>query len=85
MVDIRQALVAGEYPVPEPVAHTIDRMAQALRFFRYPDKGCALFNGTQEGDKVLMDAVLAQSNARGKVLGRLPHTGYERVTLGAAF
>ncbi|MCB9990495.1 MAG: heparinase II/III family protein [Rhodospirillales bacterium] len=81
-IDVRQALIAGEYPVPERMAHTIDRMAQALRFFRYADRHFALFHGTQEGDLTLIDAVLNRSNARGKVLPGLPQSGFERMTLG---
>jgi uncharacterized heparinase superfamily protein len=81
-IDIRNALRAGQYPVPEQVEHTIDRMAQALRFFRGSDKKLALFNGAQEGDDYMLDCIMLQSNARGRALGSLPHLGYERMTLG---
>lgn len=81
-VDIRAALLAAGYPAPEQVTHTIDRMAQALRFFRYADKGFAVFNGAQEGDAVLADAVLSRANAGGKILSELPYAGYHRLTVG---
>jgi uncharacterized heparinase superfamily protein len=81
-VDIRTALAGSDYPPPEKIQHTIDRMAQAVRFFRYADKTLALFNGAQEGDLSYTDAVLAASNARGKILGSLPESGYERAVLG---
>ncbi len=81
-VDVRIALRAGEYPVPEQIEHTIDRMAQAMRFFRHADKKLSTFHGTQELDSAYADAILAQANARGKVLRNLPHSDYERVTLG---
>ncbi len=81
-IDIRSALLAGEYPVPAQLEHTIDRMAQALRFFRYADRRFALFHGAQEGNTLLTDAVLTRSNARGKVLPGLPQSGFERITLG---
>ncbi len=81
-IDMRNALRAGQYPVPEQVEHTIDRMAQALRFFRGSDKKLALFNGCQEGDDYMLDCIMLQSNARGRALKHLPHTGYERLTLG---
>ncbi|MBU0800243.1 MAG: heparinase II/III family protein [Alphaproteobacteria bacterium] len=80
--DIRAALRTAGYPVPPPVEHTIDRMAQALRFFRYADKGLALFHGTQEGDCGMLDCVLLKANAKGRVLRGLPQSGYERVTMG---
>lgn len=82
LMDIRTGLASADYPVPEQVEHTIDRMAQALRFFRYPDKGFALFNGTQESDEVMVDAVLTRTNAHGRILRHLPQSGYERVTMG---
>lgn len=81
-IDIRNGLKAGQYPVPEQVEHTIDRMAQALRFFRGTDKKLILFNGAQEGDDYLLDCIMLQSNARGRTLRSLPNTGYERMTLG---
>ncbi len=81
-VDVRLALRAGDYPVPEQIEHTIDRMAQAMRFFRHADKKLTTFHGTQELDGAYADAILAQANARGKVLRNLPHSDYERVTLG---
>lgn len=81
-IDIRTALLAGEYPVPTKLAHSIDRMAQALRFFRYTDKGMAVFHGTQEGDTTFTEAVLTKSNARGRILRSLPQSGFERLTLG---
>lgn len=81
-IDVRNALRAGRYPVPEAIEHTIDRMAQALRFFRGNDKRLALFNGAVEGDDYLLDTVMLQSNARGRPLRHLPQSGYERLALG---
>lgn len=81
-VDVRIALRAGDYPVPEQIEHTIDRMAQAMRFFRHADKKMTTFHGTQEQDSAYADAILGQANARGKILRNLPHSDYERVTLG---
>jgi len=81
-IDIRASLIAAGYPAPEQITHSIDRMGQAVRFFRYADKGFAIFNGTQEGNDYLIDTVLFKANAGGRVLRNLPHTGYERVTMG---
>ena len=82
LLDIRIGLKSGGYPVPEEVQHAIDKMAPALRFFRYNDKGLALFNGAQKGHIEAIDAALLQSNARGKALQSLPHSGYERMQVG---
>lgn len=82
-IDVRAVLKAAGYPVPEQVEHTIDRMAQAARFFRYADRGFSVFNGAQEeNDVALTDAVLTRANARGRILSNLPNTGYERMAAG---
>lgn len=81
-VDIRSALLAGQYPVPGFVQHAIDRMAQALRFLRYSDRHFAMFNGAQEGDPALMEMVLMLANAQGRVVKSLPSSGYERLSVG---
>jgi uncharacterized heparinase superfamily protein len=82
IVDIKSFLILAGYTVPEDIEHVIDRMTQALRFFRYPDKKMAIFNGSQEEDITLIDSVLSRANIRGRVLTRLPEGGYERVTVG---
>ncbi len=82
LLDIRCALLAVNYPLPEKVQHAIDRICPALRFFRYPDKHLAVFNGTCEGNRELMDMLMVHANARGKALRSLPETGYERVSTG---
>jgi uncharacterized heparinase superfamily protein len=81
-IDIRNSLLSRGYDIPAEIEHFIDRMAQALRFFKYPDKGLAVFNGAQQSNVQLVDAVLARSNARGRVLKNLPQSGYERMTVG---
>lgn len=84
-VDVRSALRAGGYPLPESIQHAIDRMGPAVRFFRYHDKGFAVFNGGQEGDIGFIDRVLAQTGAKGKTPSSLPCAGYERIQLGRGF
>lgn len=81
-IDIRSALQAAQYPVPEFVQHAIDRMAQALRFLRMTDRHFVLFNGTQEGDPALQEMIQLVANAPGRVLKSMPDTGYERVSIG---
>lgn len=81
-LDIRCALAAGGYPLPEFIQHAIDRMGPAVRFFRYADKGLGLFHGAQEGDTALIDTILTQANTRGKGLQSLPEGGFEKINLG---
>ena len=86
LIDVKTALTSAGHPLPEKIQHAIDRMGPALRFFRYADKGFALFNGAQEqpagGGESLVDCVLGQANVRGKGLQSLPCAGYERLSQG---
>lgn len=82
MVDIRSALHAGAYPVPDGLNETIDMMSSALRLFRYRDRKLGVFHGTQEGDVDYIDSVLAQAGTQVKSSTSLEETGFERVELG---
>lgn len=82
ILDIKSALMAGDYPVPEWMQSVIERMSAAARFFRYADRKLALFNGTQEGSQEEIDTILAQAGLRGKPLQSLPDSGFERMALG---
>lgn len=80
--DIRMALNAAAKPVPDTLQHGIENLGAALRFFRYGDGGLAVFHGSQEGPRELLEAVLAQANLRGKGLHTLPSAGFEKITHG---
>ncbi len=82
MVDIRSALTAGAYPVPDELSSTIDDMSSALRLFRYRDRKLAVFHGTQEGDIETIDSILAQAGTHTKAKTSLPDMGFERIELG---
>lgn len=81
-VDIRLALLVGNYPIPPFIQHGLDRMVPALRFFRMADKKLSLFQGAQHGEEELIDNVLSQANIRAKTLKSLPQTGFERANIG---
>lgn len=82
LIDIRAVLRAGVQEVPDKLQYAIDKMTPALRFFRYSDNGLALFNGGREGQLSLIETALQLADARGKPLRSMPHTGFERVTVG---
>lgn len=84
-LDVRSALSAGAYPLPEKIQHAIDRMGPALRFFRYNDRHFGVFNGAQEGDAALIDVVLGQTGTKSRILESLPCAGYERISMGRTF
>lgn len=81
-LDVRNALMAGAYPLPDKIQHAIDRMGPALRFFVYGDKYLGVFNSGRKGDADLIDSVLAQAAVRGKAVSSLPDMGFERITQG---
>jgi uncharacterized heparinase superfamily protein len=82
LIDMRALYKMARIPIPELLQHAIDRMAPALRFFRHGDGGLALFNGSQEGEALLLDTILTQADARGKPLKRAPQAGFDRIVLG---
>jgi uncharacterized heparinase superfamily protein len=82
LVDLRTALTAARVEMPEELQHAIDRLAPAVKFFRHGDGGLCQFNGGQEGNANICEATLMHSGARGKAMRSLPHTGYEKITLG---
>ncbi|MEM6780598.1 MAG: heparinase II/III family protein [Pseudomonadota bacterium] len=84
LIDLRTALQAGGYPGQEKIQHALDRAVPALRFFRHGDRKFALFNGCQEGDEDIMKAILLQARSKARTLSSLPHTGYERISMGRA-
>ncbi|MEM1399463.1 MAG: heparinase II/III family protein, partial [Pseudomonadota bacterium] len=68
----------------ERLQKIIDRMGPALRFYRHGDGRLASFNGGHEGDPVLIDAVLAQADTRGRPIRRAEDAGFERAVCGRA-
>ena len=82
LIDIRAVLRAGAQEVPERLQHAIDRMTPALRFFRHADGGLALFNGGREGPPPLIESALTLSEARGRPLKSMTHSGFERIISG---
>ena len=82
LVDLRTALTSAKVEMPEELQHAIDRIAPAVKFFRHGDGALAQFNGGQEGNANICEATLMHSGARGKAMRTMPHSGYEKITLG---
>lgn len=82
-LEARCALTTNARAVPAFLDEAVARMGPALRFFRYTDKGLAMFHGAQEGCPAFLDALCAQAGSGGgRVPGSLPLTGYERLAQG---
>lgn len=82
LVDLRAALVATEYAVPESLPQAIARMAAMLRFYRHGDGRLALFNGSNEEPDPLIEATLTRSGSRGRAPTTAPDSGFQRLTAG---
>jgi uncharacterized heparinase superfamily protein len=82
LVDIHNILEMAGIQVPPSIGTGLVALVPALKFFRHGDGGLALFNGAVEETPLMIDAVLTQAVARGRVLRRLPETGYERLLGG---
>lgn len=82
LIDVRAAMAAAKYPLPESIQHAIDRAGPALRFFRQSDKHLSCMNGAREDKESLIESILSQANVRGRSLKALPSAGYERLALG---
>jgi uncharacterized heparinase superfamily protein len=82
LIDIRAGLRQAGYPGIEKIQHGLDRAVPALRFFRHGDGAFALFNNCQTNDADALKNTVMQSNSRARTLNSLPHSGYERVSMG---
>lgn len=92
LVDLRTALnmagpeIAGNKDAVAAsmtlLRETIDRLTPGLRVLRHGDGRLALFNGSQEDDAALIDAVLSQTGSGAKPLKSASRLGYQRVLAG---
>jgi uncharacterized heparinase superfamily protein len=84
LIDIRAALRQAGYPAIEKIQHGLDRAVPALRFFRHGDGAFALFNNCQTSDADTLKNTVMQAGSRARTLNSLPHSGYERISMGRA-
>lgn len=82
LIDIRAALRCAGLAIPESVTQSIHAMANVLRFYMHGDNKLVQMNGSTEGDSALIEMILQQAHATAKPPSSLPHTGYERMSLG---
>jgi uncharacterized heparinase superfamily protein len=84
LLDVRAALGSAERRAPAELIAAVDRMAPMLRFFRHGDGGLALFNGSWEGERSLMDLVLARSGSSEAAPAMALASGFQRLTAGTS-
>ncbi len=82
LVDIHNVLEMAGIAAPPSIGTSVTALVPGLKLFRHGDGGLALFHGATEEVPLLIDAVLTQAVTRGRVVRRLPETGYERMQAG---
>lgn len=80
-VDCRDMLAIGQHSTPPEIEAVVGRMSLMLRFYRHGDGRLAVFNGSREGDGVLLDTVLERKSAASLPLSA-PESGFERISAG---
>jgi uncharacterized heparinase superfamily protein len=84
LVDLRDMALDADQAVPSELASTISRMAAMTRFLRQGDGALPLFNGADERNAAVIDAVLLRSGVKGKAADSAPQTGFQRLAAGRA-
>ncbi len=84
LIDIRSAIRQAGYPPIDKIQHALDRAVPALRFFRHGDGCFSLFNNAQENKDEAIKNTAMHAGSRVRALNSLPHSGYERVSMGRA-
>ena len=81
LVTIREAIVSKQLKPPQFFDALIKKAAHALKFFRTPAGNLAVFNGSRQETKFLIDKILNQADgkARGRGPMSLAKTGYEKL------
>ena len=81
LVTIREAIVSKQLKPPHFLDALIKKAAHALKFFRTPAGNLAVFNGSRQENKFLIDKILNQADgkARGRGPMSLAKTGYEKL------
>lgn len=84
LIDVRAALLSAERRPTAEIVAAIDRLAPMLRFFRHGDGGLSLFNGAWEGDRAVIDLVLARSGSGEAAPAMALASGFQRLAAGTS-
>ena len=81
LVTIREAMISKQISVPDFLELTIKKASHSLRFFRNPNGQFAIFNGSKQETKFLIDKILNQADgkARGRGPVNLVKSGFDKI------
>lgn len=85
LLELKVLLSTATGDVPGFLQNAIDRVAPMLRALRHPDGGLALFNGGLEGNRTVLDLILAQTDSTAKAPFNGPHAGFQRAGAGTLY
>ncbi len=80
LLALDDALLQRGREAPQPLAHSIDRLTQAIRFFTLGDGRLAAFHGGEAASLARIVAALVYDDGAGRVQEELPYAGYHRLT-----
>jgi uncharacterized heparinase superfamily protein len=80
LLALDNALMQRGREAPLTMAHAIDRLTQATRFFTLGDGRLAAFQGGEAVDARRVNAALAHDDGGGHVQPALPYAGYQRLS-----
>lgn len=83
LLPLRQTYANQAEAPPPALVGAVERMLPALRFFRHRDGSLARFNGMGVTIQDRVAAILRHDDTGGAPLLHAPHSGYERLSLGA--
>lgn len=83
LLPLRQTYTNQAEQPPQALIDAVERMLPALRFFRHRDGSIARFNGMGITQHDSVAAILRYDDTGGAPLLHAPHSGYERLALGA--
>lgn len=67
---------------PDALADALKRIPIGIKSYRHGDGRLAVFNGSSEGDRTYIDAILAAAKTRGATPSILADAGFHRISAG---
>lgn len=82
LLDLRATFAASGLNAPRSLGLAIESMTPTLKLLRHGDGGLALFNGSDEGSRDVIDLALKRAGLRTRVRASAPQTGFQRLVAG---
>ncbi len=84
-LDVQALLRKAGQKIPPQLEDSLERMTNALAFFKYPDGKLPLFNDSAELDQTTLRSVFKKCGQSNEVPFILPESGYAQLAAGSVF